>query len=131
MKPLVSYHIYTIVMFVLGVSATNVVALFGVFSNTANILVYYKMGLQETTNISFFTLAINDLMASVATIIVEICQSPMMKINELPRKASVLQAMYLASFIVYHCCGFGAFTTALLASERCLCIVLPLRVGDT
>ncbi|GFS13782.1 chemosensory receptor B [Elysia marginata] len=127
--PLVSYHVYTIIMFVLGFTATNAVALFGVFSNTANIIVYYKMGLQETTNISFFTLAINDVVVCLAFIVVEICHSPFMKINELPSGSFALQCSYIASFVAYLCCGFGSWITAVLSTERCLCIALPLKVS--
>ena len=126
--PLVSYYVYTIVMYVLGVSLTSALAMFGVFSNTVNIIVFYKMGFQETTNINFFSLAINDLMASCGNLLVEIFQSPFMKIDELPQGSLILQTTYLASFVVYSCCGFGALITAVLAMERCLCIVFPLKV---
>ncbi|KAK3751503.1 hypothetical protein RRG08_030528 [Elysia crispata] len=125
--PLVSYYVYTIVMYVLGVSLTSALAMFGVFSNTVNIIVFYKMGFQETTNINFFSLAINDLMASCGNLLVEIFQSPFMKIDELPQGSLILQTTYLASFVVYSCCGFGALITAVLAMERCLCIVFPLK----
>ncbi|KAK3751504.1 hypothetical protein RRG08_030529 [Elysia crispata] len=130
--PLVSYYVYTIVMYILGFSLTSALAMFGVFSNTVNIIMFYKMGFQETTNINFFSLAINDLMASCGNLLVEIFQSPFMKIDELPQGSLILQTTYLASFVVYSCCGFGALITAVLAMERCLCIVFPLKhIKDT
>ena len=127
--PFVSYHVFSIFMYAIGVTATNAVALFGVFGNMANILVYSKMGLKETTNISFFCLALNDLVVSIGTIIVEICESPPMKIVDLPPGALVLQIDFGTSFFVYSSCGFGAWVTAILSTERCLCISFPMKVS--
>ena len=126
--PVVGYYVYSIIMFVLGCSLTSAVALFGVFSNIANITVYYSMGLHETTSINFFTLAISDLIVSVATIVVEMTLNPQTMVT-LPAGALTLQSGFAASFIVYSCSGLSAWITTLLSIERCLCIIFPLKVS--
>ena len=109
MRPLISYYVYTIVMYVLGFSLTTVLALLGVFSNAANIIVFCKLGFQESTNISLHPRAINDLMASTANVVVEISQSPFLKIEYLPQGSLILQTTYLASFVVYSCLWIRRF----------------------
>ena len=127
--PFVSYYVYSIFNFVLGVSMTSAVAMFGVFSNITNTVVFYKLGLGESINISFFSLAINDLIMSITTVVVEVTLNPAMRIR-LPAGDLTLQSGFVASLFVYTCCGLGAWITALLSTEKCLCILFPLKVSN-
>ncbi|GFS03355.1 hypothetical protein ElyMa_006468600 [Elysia marginata] len=35
---------------------------------------------------------------------------------------------YVASSVLYNCLGLGACVTAILSTERCLCVIFPLKV---
>ena len=111
-------------LYLLGFFATFLtpaVTIFGLFGNTANLIVYYKMGLQDTTTINFFVLAISDFTVSVSTLAIQISRASIL--------GATPPAAFVASFFIFAACGFGAMITALLSIERCLCIVLPLKVS--
>ena len=116
-SPSVLNHLLTFIAFFL----TTTVSIFGMFGNTANLIVYYKMGLQDTTTINFFVLAISDFTVSASALCIQI--SRMATVGAAP------PAAYIASFFIYVGCGFGAMITALLSIERSLCIVFPLQVS--
>ena len=119
--PLISWPVYRYIVTIFGTVLTTAVTSFGVFGNIVNLIVYYKMGLQDTTTINFFVLAIIDFTVSASTFVIQI--SRMVVVGSIPQFA------FVASFFMYPACGFGAMITALLSTERCLCIVFPLKVS--
>ncbi|GFN82387.1 RNA-directed DNA polymerase from mobile element jockey [Plakobranchus ocellatus] len=123
--PLIDYELYYIIRLSTGAILTTTIAAIGVFTNTINIIVYAKMGLQETTNINFFSLAIVDWLSAVCLIVMVISNQIDVR---LPSGAKADEITNLTSFILYAASGTGAFITTILSMERCLCIVIPLRV---
>ncbi|GFO08060.1 peptide receptor gpcr [Plakobranchus ocellatus] len=123
--PLIDYGLYYVIRFSTGAVLTTAIAAIDVFTNTINIIVYSKMGLQETTNINFFSLAIADWLSAMCLTLMTI--SDHIKIR-LPSGAKADEITNLTSFILYAASGTGAFITTILSMERCLCIVIPLKV---
>ena len=115
-------------MNVVSLYGSSAVSLFGIFSNFANIIVFYKMGLDESINVSFFSLAINHLIACMSTLVAVITLSPKRRTTLQP-EALTLQTGFLAIFLNSSCSGLGAWITAVLSIERCLCIRFPLKVS--
>ena len=114
----------SVLLYLLGFIAiflTPAVTIFGMFGNTANLIVYYKMGLQDTTTINFFVLAISDFTVSASALCIHISRGSILGASP--------PSTFVASFFIFVACGFGAMITALLSIERCLCIVLPLKVS--
>ena len=119
--PLVSYTVYSVLNTVFGSFLTSIFSVFGILSNIINLIVYYKTGLQETTTIDFFVLAISDLVVSLSTIIIQVSRLVFTK--------SIPQTSWVSTIFMYPACGFSAMITALLSTERCLCVVFPLKVS--
>ena len=124
LNPYVSTIIAYINTYVLGI----LIGVVGVFTNTANISVYWRMGLSKTTNISFFALSIFDLLVSLSTVIVQVTRNQPVSVMRLPSGAPVSELGMGLCFIMHPCLGCSAWTTAILTIERCLCISTPLKV---
>ena len=122
-NPLVTSDTYTVFILVNSYVLTGSIAVFGVCSNSLNLVVYLKLGLRETTNMSFFTLAIVDWVVSVCSCLSVFPHLPF----EFARQIQHLG--YHVAAIMFPCLGLGAWVTAILSVERCLCIVLPLKVS--
>ncbi|GFN82388.1 harbi1_0 protein [Plakobranchus ocellatus] len=124
--PLIDYGLYYVIRLVAGAVLTTIIAAIGVFTNTINIIVYSKMGLQETTNINFFSLAIADWLSAMCLIVMQISDN----INiRLPSGAKADEITHVTSIFLFAASGTGAFITTILSMERCLCIVIPLKVS--
>ena len=119
--PLINPDFLMYVLGFFGKFLTTVVTIFGLFGNTANLIVYYKMGLQDTTTINFFVLAISDFTVSTSTLVIQVSRIHIVR--------GTPPSAFVASFFIWVACGFGAMITALLSIERCLCIVFPLKVS--
>ena len=127
-SPIISFYVSSIIGYINGYVLTIIAGVFGIFTNTANISVYLKMGLSETTNINFFFLSISDLLVTLSATMALITYNPPVSVMKLPSGASVSEIGLGASFIMYPCMGFSAWITAILSLERCLCISAPLKV---
>ena len=125
--PIISAHVSWIIGYVSYVLSI-LLGVVGIFSNTVNISVYWKMGLSETTNISFFALSIFDLLISLCTVMVEITFNPPVSLMTLPSGAPVSELGMGANFMLYACLTCSAWMTAVLSVERCICISMPLKV---
>ena len=123
--PLVGFSTYRVFLLMNGFGLTGSIAVFGVCSNSLNLVVYLKLGLRETTNMSFFTLALVDWVVSVCS-----CLSVLAHLSEIsPVGEEIVHLGYQVSAVMFPCLGLGAWITAVLSVERCLCIVLPLKVS--
>ncbi|GFS15329.1 chemosensory receptor A [Elysia marginata] len=124
--PLVSYallnYFAVINLFVFVAPAS----LLGVFTNIANIIVYTKMGLSESSNVNFLVLSVFDLLYSVASLLMRLLYSPIFwSLSEAPVMMGVSHG--LSHGMVVMTCG-SAMMTALISTERCVCVVFPLKV---
>ncbi|KAK3795813.1 hypothetical protein RRG08_052246 [Elysia crispata] len=129
-SPIISFYVSSIIGYINGYVLTIIAGVFGIFTNTANISVYLKMGLSETTNINFFFLSISDLLVTLSATMAQITYNPPVSVMKLPSGASVSEVGIGASFIMYPCMGFSAWITAILSLERCLCISAPLKIKE-
>ncbi|GFS24947.1 chemosensory receptor A [Elysia marginata] len=122
--PLVSFTTYRAFLLINSFGLTSIVAIFGVFSNTLNIIVFLRMGLRETTNVGFFALAVVDWLVSVCSFLSVAARLPEITfIGE-----STISLTYYLVGVMFPCLGLGAWVTAVLSVERCICIVIPLKV---
>ena len=83
--------------YVLGI----LIAVVGIFTNTADISVYWKMGLSETTNISFYPLSIFDLMVSTCAVKVQITNNRPVSVMELPSRVPVSELGIAVDHLMY------------------------------
>ena len=120
----VSFNTYKVFLLINGFCLTGSISIFGVFSNSLNIIVYLKLGLRETTNISFLALGIADWLVSVCS-----CLSTVARLSDIsPYGAAIIELGFQVSVVMFPCMGLGAWIIVLLSAERCLCIVMPLKV---
>ncbi|KAK3788685.1 hypothetical protein RRG08_042336 [Elysia crispata] len=124
--PLVSFRIYTLFALVNDHLLTCSISFFGIFTNSANIAVFLKMGFAESTNISFFALSIIDLLISAYTLIGKLLYSPWL--YSLHRNYQTIEGGHGISFVMFATTGVGAWVTAIISLERCFCIMFPLKV---
>ena len=121
---IMSFVIFAQVMKVIKLLQT-IFSTLGIFTNIANILVFWRMGFTAVSNISLFSLSIVDL----------IC---VLFINSF-----TIFSSYFYSFILimpgidyvilanplYRCFpSISSWITAVISTERCCCILLPLKV---
>ena len=103
------------------------VALFGLPGNILTIIIYVKIGLSESINISTCALGVSDILAVSFITWNAICFIPAFL---------QLDVRFIPSEIVVFTGGatsemFGATTawvTAYISCERCLCVVFPLKI---
>ena len=106
---------------------TQVFSIGGVITNLINIAVFVKLGFNETSNISLLTLALCDLLSTILTIWGSLCVTPGFSDAELPFLPTEIAQLTGAglSVFVFRC---TAWVTAFISFERCLCILIPLKV---
>ncbi|KAK3799583.1 hypothetical protein RRG08_053211 [Elysia crispata] len=129
-SPIISAYVLSIIGYVNGFLLTTLVGVLGIVTNSVNICVYVKMGLSETTNISFFSLSISDLLVSLSAVLVQLTYNPPVSVMTLPSGAPVSEIGMAACFIMFPSMGCSAWITAVLSVERCLCISTPLKVKE-
>ena len=127
-SPLISSYAGLILGFVNGLVLSVLTGAVGMLTNAANISVFLKMGLTETTTISFFSLSVADLFVCMSTIVVNLVYTRPVIDMKLPSGAKAGEIGIGACFILYPCLGCSAWITTILSVERCLCIVMPLKV---
>lgn len=105
----------------------GVVSLFGIATNVINLVIFYKQGLDSTTNISFFALAVSDLCGLLLQQLFSFFLNPLSQHLHLPIKYTDVQ--HLTSGVPR--AVFSRITcliTVYLTAERCLCVAFPLHV---
>ncbi|RUS74383.1 hypothetical protein EGW08_017864 [Elysia chlorotica] len=125
-QPLVSYAVMDMFLIVNDFALGCSISLLGVFTNTANIIVYYKMGLSESSNINFLALSVTDFFVSIITFFMKFMYNPVLReLSTGPITTIVSTSLSPASLCAV---GGSAMMTALISTERCLCVVFPLKV---
>ncbi|XP_005103350.1 bombesin receptor subtype-3-like [Aplysia californica] len=113
---------------VLSVYLSAPLTLAGCIANVINIAVFCRMDRRQTINISLLSMAVSDLLGLLGTLwrcicfLPEVVKSPNLSFHPLSMAYGVGDT---ARFI------FGRITaclTLLISAERCLCILLPLKV---
>ena len=102
------------------------VCIFGLASNIANIVVFYKMGFSSVSNICFFCLAITDFNCVSYLLVVAFAYHPGLDHAFLP--ISMVEVVLISDTVYYSFSAMGSWITAFINMERSCCVVLPLKV---
>ncbi|RUS72209.1 hypothetical protein EGW08_020036, partial [Elysia chlorotica] len=125
-SPLISVAVQDLILLVNDVALSCSLSFFGIFTNLANIIVFTKMGFSEMSNMNFLALSVFDLLVSIVTLFTKLFYSPVLRdFMSGPVESLVSGTMVLMTFVVI---GGSAMMTALISTERCLCIVFPLKM---
>ncbi|KAH9488763.1 hypothetical protein Btru_059259 [Bulinus truncatus] len=103
------------------------VCFFGIFSNTIVVVVFAKQGFKDSTAISMTTISLWDLVK---------CWAGFMQRIEGPLELASLALAYswtnvslvVCNYFVCFSCYVTSVLAAYVALERCLCVVIPLKV---
>ena len=107
------------------VSLGIVVNIFGVTGNVIIIIVYRKMGFSESTNISLVALAIADIGSIMPTQCG--CLVKLMSLHsQIPISMEIVDLVAKWPHIVFT--RVLTFITCFISLERCLCVVIPLKI---
>lgn len=125
--PLISDEATYIFVAVFQVALTGILAVCGMVTNTINIVVFIKMGLRETVNISLLGLAVGDLFSLVFSLWESVCFNPLLQDPDVPVVFTEIE--YITGCWPHVCfVRVASYITAYITLERCLCIALPLKV---
>ncbi|GFO26307.1 peptide receptor gpcr [Plakobranchus ocellatus] len=107
------------------------IGIFGVIGNILIILVYTRLGFSETIHASYMALAASDLLCVLSVNWIAICNTPL--INLLLDRLSIVtdlspftQLTGARPHLVFS--KTTALITAWISTERCLCVVFPMKV---
>ncbi|GFO36598.1 chemosensory receptor a [Plakobranchus ocellatus] len=107
-----------------------VFAVLGVVTNILNIIVFIKMGLQKTTTVSMLALAVSDLICCIMAFWTYLCYVPAFRdMPGLPFQSIEVSLETGQNFRPY-VIRTGALITAFITLERCLCVMIPLKVKN-
>ena len=97
----------------------------GIFTNSVNIVVFWRMGFASVSHISFTALSITDLLILVFGANAQIGYGPFFKIDIIiPGNDLVIIANPLYNSVM----AMSSWITAIISMERCCCIMLPMKV---
>lgn len=117
-------EIYEIVNYVF---LAGVVCMFGLVTNTINIIVFYKHGFNNTVTISFFSLAISDLCSLISVLWFGVCSNPLFINSDIVIYPG--EIVYLTAGMPHICfTRITGWITVFITAERCLCIAIPLKI---
>ena len=126
-RPLVSLAMMDILSIAIAFGFTLPFSMLGVFTNMANIIVYYQIGLSESSNINFFTLSVFDFFVSLISFTQILLYSPFLRdLSTGPLTTYIAHCLSHAWIVVT--CG-TTMMTALISTERCVYVVFPLKVS--
>ncbi|CAG5133307.1 unnamed protein product [Candidula unifasciata] len=104
----------------------GIISVLGIVANILNIVVFLKQGFNDTVNISLFALAVSDLCALITLQWVNLLRNPLFiyRVPFLPDEVQHLTAAWP------HACfaRITSWITVYITLERCLCVVVPLKV---
>ncbi|KAH9490688.1 hypothetical protein Btru_032778 [Bulinus truncatus] len=106
----------------------GVISGFGIIFNIINVLVFWKMGLNETVNVTLLELSVLDLLSLLTALWVSVCWSPLLYYADLDFVPEDVE-IYTGSLPHGIFSRVTGWITALVAFERCMCVVLPFDVG--
>lgn len=96
----------------------SIFSLTGILNNVINIFVFVKMGLRDTINISLACLSVSDLCMLTLSVLVSVSYYPVLQTS----------GFVAPKWPYFYFKRISRWIMAYITCERCLCIVLPLRV---
>lgn len=116
-----------IVLVVNFIIICGLIAYFGIIGNVVNLYIFTKQNVDNATNISLSGIAISDTCALLAVIWLGVCVNPLLQNGEVMFE----ELEYLTAGWPH--CLFARITciiTVFITMERCLCVVIPLKVKN-
>ncbi|RUS76189.1 hypothetical protein EGW08_016033 [Elysia chlorotica] len=99
---------------------------FGICTNVANVLVYYRIGFSSPSTISLFCLSITDTYCLFNISLTSIGILPWVWVADHP--IALMEVAYILSAVRYSVAATGSWITAVINVERSCCVVFPLKV---
>ncbi|XP_025078467.1 G-protein coupled receptor daf-37-like [Pomacea canaliculata] len=118
---LISWQDVRLIRLVIAFLITVLQLVLGIPGNVLSALVFYRQGLRERINLCLFALALTDLVVSL--------YYALLTMEEQLRELFLLDA-WLVKIHFVACVGFlwaSQFLSAVIASERCFCVVSPFH----
>ncbi|KAH9495344.1 hypothetical protein Btru_017483 [Bulinus truncatus] len=105
----------------------EIIGLLGIVANIINIRIFAKQGFQDSVNVTLTALAFSDLGALISLQMTTLLTNPF--VFGAPLSFSPVEVIGMVSFYPHsYFIRVSGFITAFAAFERCLCVVLPLKV---
>ncbi|KAK6958570.1 FMRFamide receptor [Biomphalaria glabrata] len=114
---------------VLNVICGEVVGLLGIAANAVSIVVFCKLGFHDSVDVTLTALAISDIGSLVSLQFYNVMINPWVSSVQPPFEISdaiLLLSLYPHIYFI----RVSGLITAFAALERCVCVVLPLKVHD-
>ncbi|KAK3799412.1 hypothetical protein RRG08_050713 [Elysia crispata] len=124
---LLSDELYLVLHVVIDVVGNFIVGSIAIPINVANISVFWNMGLSDLSNLKFFVLSIFDFLTSILIMLIPFISPPLdsMMGSHYVTYTTIIE-LFVAP-VMYASMACGAWTTAIISMERCLCVLLPLK----
>uniref|UniRef100_A0A2C9M1S1 G-protein coupled receptors family 1 profile domain-containing protein n=1 Tax=Biomphalaria glabrata TaxID=6526 RepID=A0A2C9M1S1_BIOGL len=107
---------------------SGVIGVIGTVVNILDICVFLKQGVTDSVTISLFSLAIAELGSDVAMVWLSICFNPWLRFS-IDLSFDSIDIQYTTACWPHICLArVTSWITAYISFERCLCVVLPLKV---
>ncbi|XP_059144283.1 FMRFamide peptide receptor frpr-18-like [Physella acuta] len=106
---------------------SDVISVFGIVGNIVNIIVYHHQGYDDSVNITLTALAVSDIGALVTLIVFNVMINPWLLKSDVtfqPVEIAYMTMFYPHNYFIRVC----GFITAFASFERCLCVLIPLKV---
>ncbi|GFR60223.1 hypothetical protein ElyMa_005403000 [Elysia marginata] len=100
-KPLLSYASLNLLSTINFFVSTIPLSMLGIVTNTANMIVFYNMGLTDSSSLNFFALSVFDFLFSLTSLLVRALHNPLMK--ELDAYLILRYTGYILGRSICHC----------------------------
>ncbi|RUS89318.1 hypothetical protein EGW08_002925 [Elysia chlorotica] len=104
----------------------NCLVVFGICTNVANVLVYYRIGFSSPSTISLFCLSITDTYCLIYISLSSIGILPWVRVADYP--IALVEVAYILSPVRHSVAATGSWITAVINVERSCCVVFPMKV---
>ncbi|KAI8781543.1 galanin receptor 2a-like [Biomphalaria glabrata] len=105
----------------------TLIGLLGLVANVINMMVFVRQGFNSSMNISFFSMAVSDIVRILSVEWANICFNPY--IEKLEASIMFDYVFYITGGWTVGCaCRITLHITLYVTVERCLCIVFPLTI---
>ncbi|XP_025097947.1 uncharacterized protein LOC112566168 [Pomacea canaliculata] len=123
----ISHQLYEFIHRLCGQVVTTIICVVGIFTNIVNCLVFYRQGLRDRMNLCLFSLALIDLYLLLCIFATFSVSSFIEQLDESVGEEYLIRVTAGMSGIIYAFRAASGLITALIALERCACVMLPLR----
>lgn len=110
--------------------ATSIICLVGIPTNAINCLVFWRQGLQDRMNVCLFCLALVDLLYLMSEFAVFSVSSYIDALDKTLGEEYYLKSLAVWLGVTYGFRSTSGFIGLVIAVERCVCVIFPLRASS-